>query len=69
MLDAAYQLDDLSAVPGNRLHKLKGERKEYYGISVNDQWRVIFRWEGHDASDVSLTDYHGSTKEVISSTG
>ena len=58
MLDAAESLDDLQAVPGNRLEKLLGNRKGQHSIRINDQWRICFRWlEGH-AHDVEITDYH-----------
>lgn len=58
MLHAAAALDDLSAVPGNRLEKLAGDWAEHYSIRVNDQWRLCFRWEAGEAYDVEVTDYH-----------
>ena len=58
MVNAARQLEDLRAPPGNRLERLRGKLKGFHGIRVNDQWRVIFRWEGSDAHAVRLTDYH-----------
>lgn len=58
MLDAAARLDDLAAVPGNRLEALVGERKGQHSIRVNQQYRITFRWEGHDAYDVCCEDYH-----------
>ncbi len=58
MLARAHALIDLRAPPGNRLEALKGDREGFYSIRVNDQWRMVFRWEGHDALDVSLVDYH-----------
>ncbi len=58
LLDAAESLDDLRVPPGNRLEKLAGDRKGQYSIRVNDQYRVCFRWEGGDAHDVELVDYH-----------
>jgi len=57
-LSVAEQLDDLRVPPGNRLHALEGDRKGQYAISVNDQWRLCFRFEDGDAFDVELTDYH-----------
>lgn len=54
----AVELSDLRAPPGNRLEALKGERKGYHGIRVNDQWRIVFRWERDVAYEVELTDYH-----------
>ncbi len=44
--------------PGNRLETLSGDLAGYYSIRVNDQWRIIFRWENSNALDVLLTDYH-----------
>lgn len=58
LVDAAERLDDLRVPPGNRLEKLKGDRAGQHSIRVNDQWRVCFRWEGADAQDVEIVDYH-----------
>jgi len=58
MLDAAPDLRTLSALPGNRLEQLKGDRDGEYSIRVNDQWRICFTWrEGH-AYNVEIVDYH-----------
>ncbi|OHB75737.1 MAG: plasmid maintenance system killer [Planctomycetes bacterium RBG_16_59_8] len=57
-LDVAERLDDLIVPPSNRLHGLKGDRNGQYSISVNDQWRICFRFADGDAYDVELTDYH-----------
>jgi len=58
LLHRARTLQDLAAPPNNRLEKLRGDRAGQYSIRVNDQYRVCFRWEGVDAFDVELTDYH-----------
>ena len=58
MLDSAQKLDDLIAVPGNRLEALVGDRKGQHSIRVNQQYRITFRWEKHDAHDVCCEDYH-----------
>lgn len=58
MLNAAYRLNDLREPPGNRLELLKGELAGYDSIRVNEQWRIVFRWEDNSAHEVSLTDYH-----------
>jgi toxin HigB-1 len=58
LLDAAELLDDLRVPPGNRLEKLAGDREGEYSIRINDQYRVCFRWEGGDAHDVEIVDYH-----------
>ncbi|MBN1303492.1 MAG: type II toxin-antitoxin system RelE/ParE family toxin [Anaerolineales bacterium] len=57
VLNAAHKLDDLRSPPGNRLEALKGDLAGYHSIRVNEQWRVIFRWN-NGAHDVSLVDYH-----------
>lgn len=57
-LEAAVTLDELRFPPGNRLETLKGDRAGQYSIRVNDQLRVCFRWEGQNAHDVEITDYH-----------
>jgi proteic killer suppression protein len=58
LLDGAARLDDLAIPSGNRLERLKGDRSSYCSIRVNDQYRVTFRWEGGDASEVCVEDYH-----------
>ena len=58
ILDAAETLDDLRVPPGNRLEKLKGDRKGQCSIRVNDQWRICFIWADGDAHDVEIADYH-----------
>jgi toxin HigB-1 len=45
-------------VPTFRLHALKGELKGFYAVTVRTNWRIIFRFEGGDASDVDFIDYH-----------
>ena len=57
-LDAAGQLSDLRVPPGNRLEALKGKRAGRHSIRINDQWRICFRWEGSDAVEVEICDYH-----------
>jgi toxin HigB-1 len=57
-LDLATGLDDLKAPLSNRLHELERERIGQFSISVNDQWRICFRFVDGDAFDVELTDYH-----------
>jgi len=57
-LDAVTQFADLRIPPGNRLHSLSDDLAGYYAIRVNDQHRLIFRFEGHDAYDVRCPDYH-----------
>jgi proteic killer suppression protein len=58
LLDGAHRLEDLGAVPGNRLEALAGDRKGQHSIRVNQQYRITFRWEHNDAYDVCCEDYH-----------
>lgn len=57
-IDLAVRLGDLRIPPGNRLHKLWGNRKGQCAIAINDQWRICFRFVDGDAYDVEVTDYH-----------
>lgn len=57
-IDLATSLDDLRVPPSNRLHGLEKDRKGQHSISVNDQWRICFRFADGDAYDVEITDYH-----------
>jgi len=57
-LDAVTQLEELRVPPGNRLDALTGDLVGHHPIRVNDQDRIVFRFEGHDAHDVRCTDYH-----------
>jgi proteic killer suppression protein len=45
-------------LPGYRLHPLKGELKGFWSVTVRANWRIIFRFQGADACDVELIDYH-----------
>ena len=54
----AKTIDDLKVPPSNRLHSLKGDRAGQYSISVNDQWRICFRFVDGHAYDAEITDYH-----------
>ncbi len=44
--------------PGNRLEALRGDRAGFHSIRLNDQWRLIFRWNHGNAYEVSIEDYH-----------
>lgn len=57
-IDYANAIEDLREPPGNRLEKLKGDRKDQWSIRINDRFRVCFRWDGKDAWDVAIVDYH-----------
>ena len=58
LLHQARRLDDLRAPPGNRLEALRGNRAGQHSIRINNQWRICFRWQGQDALDVEIVDYH-----------
>jgi toxin HigB-1 len=58
MLNNSFDIKDLLIPPSNRLEKLKGRLKDFYSIRVNDQWRIIFKWENGNAYYVELIDYH-----------
>jgi proteic killer suppression protein len=58
VIHAAVDEDDLRVPPGNHFEKLKGDKKDWCSIRINDQWRVIFKWAHGNASDVTITDYH-----------
>jgi proteic killer suppression protein len=58
MLDDAEKLEDMEAVPGNRLEALGGNRKGQYSIRINDQWRICFLWREGAAECVEIVDYH-----------
>ena len=58
MLNNSQNLTDLMIPTSNRLEKLKGTLKNFYSIRVNDQWRIIFKWNNGNADEVELIDYH-----------
>ena len=57
-VDNAVLVTDLRLPPGNRLHALKGDRAGQFSISVNDQWRICFRFEPEGVYDVEICDRH-----------
>jgi proteic killer suppression protein len=57
-LHAVTEINHLSIPPGNRLEALKGNRKGFHSIRINDQWRICFRWEADGPHDVGIIDYH-----------
>ncbi len=57
-INLATCTEDLKIPPSNRFHSLKGNRKGQHSISVNEQWRICFRFIDGDAYDVEITDYH-----------
>lgn len=57
-LDAASSLTDLSPLKSVGLHKLKGDRRGQWAMTVNGPWRICFRFEDGDAHEVEIVDYH-----------
>ena len=57
LLDVSQSVEGMR-LPGLRLHALKGDLKGYYAVTVSANWRITFRFEGGDAHDVKLVDYH-----------
>ncbi|QOP43944.1 type II toxin-antitoxin system RelE/ParE family toxin [Sulfurimonas sediminis] len=58
MLDAAFALEDLKVSPSNHLEQLQGDLKGFYSIRINNQFRLIFKFENSNAYDVYIDDYH-----------
>lgn len=58
MLDAAQELFDLRAPPGNRLEALSGDRAGQHSIRINVQWRICFLWGLGGPGEVEIVDYH-----------
>ncbi len=58
MLNNAQNIADLKIPPSNKLEKLKGNLKAYYSIRINNQWRIIFKWNKGQANEVEIIDYH-----------
>lgn len=54
----AESLENLRFPPGNRLEALRGSLSGLHSIRINQQWRIIFRWDGTQAHEVEITDYH-----------
>ncbi|MEI9920924.1 MAG: type II toxin-antitoxin system RelE/ParE family toxin [Bacteroidota bacterium] len=58
MLNNSQSLIDLQVPPSNKLEKLKGDLKDFYSIRINNQWRIVFKWDKGNVSDVKILDYH-----------
>ena len=58
MLNNSQSIADLKIPPSNRIEKLSGNLKNFYSIRINDQWRIIFKWESNNAEEVEIIDYH-----------
>jgi proteic killer suppression protein len=58
MLNNSQSIIELKIPPSNRLEKLSGKLKNVYSIRINDQWRIVFKWNGNNAEEVEILDYH-----------
>jgi proteic killer suppression protein len=58
IINAASLLETLRVPPSNHLEALRGDREGQYSIRINKQWRICFVWQGSDAFDVEIADYH-----------
>jgi len=58
MLNNSQNLIDLKVPPSNKLEKLSGKMSAFYSIRINDQWRIVFKWNDGNSSDVTVMDYH-----------
>ena len=56
MINNSVDIGDLRIPPANRLEKLAGQLKNYYSIRINDQWRIIFKWNSGNAFEVEIID-------------
>ncbi len=57
-INAVPSITTLRKPPGNKLEKLSGKLKDLWSLRVNDQWRIVFRWQENNALDVDVVDYH-----------
>lgn len=58
MLNNSRNVNDLRIPPSNRLEKLKGNKKDFYSIRINNKWRIIFKWENNHSLEVEILDCH-----------
>jgi proteic killer suppression protein len=58
MLNNSQNLMDLRIPPSNKLEKLSGKMSDFFSIRINDHWRIVFKWEDGNASEVTIMDYH-----------
>jgi toxin HigB-1 len=57
-IDVSLSIEQLRVPPGNQLEKLKGDRAGQWSIRINDQFRICFGFDGEDAIEVEIVDYH-----------
>jgi proteic killer suppression protein len=58
MINNAQNINDLRIPPANRLEKLSGKLNGMHSIRINDQWRIVFKWQNTNAVQVQILDYH-----------
>ncbi len=58
MLNNSQNIKDLTIPPSNKLEKLSGKMSDFYSIRINDQWRIVFKWDDGNANEVTIVDYH-----------
>ena len=58
MPNNSQNLIDLKVPPSNKLEKLSGIMSDFYSIRINDQWRIVFKWDDGNSNDVNIIGYH-----------
>jgi len=58
VLNASRSLTELRSPPANRLERLRGDLSGSWSIRINDQWRIVVRWDGEGPEGVRVVDYH-----------
>ena len=58
ILNNAQNINDLRIPPANHLEKLSGNFGGFFSIRINNQWRIMFKWENDNAFEVQIIDYH-----------
>jgi len=58
MLNNSQNIQDLRIPPSNRLEKLNGILQDYNSIRINNQWRIMFKWQNGNVFEVQIIDYH-----------
>jgi toxin HigB-1 len=58
MLNNSQNIGDLKIPPSNHLEKLSGKLGDFYSIRINNQWRIVFKWDNNHAKEVEIIDYH-----------
>ena len=58
LLDAVKSMDEIPTLASIGLHKLKGNRKEQWAMTISGPWRLVFEFREGDAFNVEIVDYH-----------